>query len=110
MQGFNFDQILNLLARTSARTPSPSPQDSYQYFWGDHPEKNRTVQARYDAFGGQAEPLGGEIGRTGPSVQYGGQEYLPQMPDQINRLPIKLRQKYLALMGPVLQNTQGGWQ
>lgn len=113
MPGFNFDDILALLARASGKegTPTPSAQDSYQYFWSDHPEKNKTAMARYERFGGQAEPLGGEVGRESSGVQYGGQEYFPPMPDAVNRLPIKMRQKYLSMMGRVMETPeQGSWR
>ena len=110
---FDFNHILNMLARASGKegTPTPSAQDSYQYFWGDHPEKNKTAMARYDAFGGQQEPLGGEIGRESSGVQLGGQEYFPPMPDGVSRLPDKFRQKYMTMLGQMRPNfDQGSWR
>lgn len=110
----NFDAIMNALARSSAKQPTPSATDSYQYFWGDHPEKNKTAMARYERFGGEADPLGGEVGRESSGYGPQGTEYFQQgIPngDVINRLPIKIRQKYLALLGRVNPNfDQGSWQ
>jgi hypothetical protein len=107
-----FEDILNMLARGSAKTPTPSASDGYQYFWGDHPEKNKTAMARYERFGGQADPLGGEVGREAS----GYMQPTPNMftaggpGDAINRLPIKMRQKYLALLGRMHANFDQGSQ
>ena len=115
--GFNFDDILNLLARSSAKTPTPSVADSYQYFWGDHPEKNKTVMARYERFGGQADPLQGEIGRESSGYSAAEPNYFAPgdaTGDAINRLPIRIRQKYLHMLGQVRPdfegNTAGSWR
>jgi hypothetical protein len=106
----NFDDILNLLARTSAKQPSPSAMDSYQYFWGDHPEKNKTAEARYERFGGQSDPLGGEIGRESSGYSANDMRFPASSGDAINRLPIKFRQKYLTMLGQMRQNFDQGSQ
>lgn len=100
----SLDDIWGILSNLQRRTPSPAPQDSYQYFW-EPPEKQKTVVQRQEQMGGQAEPLGGEVGRE--AAAYNAQEpgfadpsVHPQA-DVISRLPIKMRQKYLTLLGGV---------
>ena len=114
--GFNFDDILNLLARQSSKSSPTGDYQGYQYFWGDHPEKDRTVQARYERFGGEADPLYGEIGRESSGYQTDSGQFPvgSKIGDAVNRLPIKYRQKYLHMLGqvrtPFEGNSGGGWQ
>lgn len=111
--GFNFDDILNLLARGSARDGNPNanvyPGGNYQYFWNDHPEKNKTVMSRYESFGGQAEPLNGEIGRESSGYSAAQPNYPSgnQLDETIARLPEKFRRKYLHMLGQVRPNFEG---
>ncbi|MDE1766559.1 MAG: hypothetical protein KGI27_09875 [Thaumarchaeota archaeon] len=112
--GFNFDDVLNLLARASAKTPTPSQSDGYQYFWNDHPEKNKTVMSRYENFGVSADPptvsdgAAVEGGRESSGYQYDkANSFRLGNPtgDAINRLPIRMRQKYLYMLDQTRANT-----
>lgn len=76
----------------------------FRYVWPNHPEKDATAVARYEQMGGQASPLGGEIGQEST---FGPNQILPNQPlnPHVAAMPQKFRDYYLSLMGPVMPDS-----
>lgn len=122
---YDFDALLRMLAYSTGKdgNATPSQPDFYQYFWSDHPEKNKTVMSRYESFGAEAQPLYGEIGHESSGYS-GAQPNFPMpgappgvpgnpMMDQLNRMPGQWRKKYMHMLGQVRPDfkgeTSGSW-